>query len=57
MHGLQMILKVALVTENALTDVTLGLPAMQRSVISERRWGEKLLAAYLTPLAGVPRFV
>ena len=57
MHRPQMILKAAFVTENALTDVTLGLPAMQRSVVSERRRGEKLLTAYLTPLAGVPRLV
>ena len=57
MHHLQMILKVALVTENALTDATFGLPAMQRSVASKRRCGKELLTAYLAPLAGVPRFV
>ena len=50
-------LHAAFLGENAVTDRTLGLPAMQRSVTPERRRGEKLLAAYLTPLAGVPRLV
>ena len=54
MHRLQMILHAALFGEHPETDGTSGLPAVQRSVVSERGRREKLPIAYLTPLARVP---
>ena len=57
MDGLQVVLHGGLVTEHSVADGALGLPAVDRPVMTERRRGEELPTAYLTPLARIERFI